>query len=289
LNDGCWWRYANLAEFQAQRSQQQDWFRQCWQFEQDLAQSKSADGSGMQGRCGVCGKAAAFGFAKGSDGSVNFREQLTCSGCGLISRQRVILQLLSQPPVLPLDSQIYLTEQSSLLYNAVRRHWRRALGSEYVVGSLPYRLRWRLRHLVRQHEVLLHQDVTALSFADASKDVVISCDVLEHVADYRSALSEMARVLRPGGRLLLTVPFSESAAHTRVRARIRDDGAIEHLEPPEYHGDPINPGGVLAFYNFGWDLLDEVRAAGFQSAQWVLPWVPEEGLVGALWTLDARR
>ncbi|HEU5102686.1 MAG TPA: class I SAM-dependent methyltransferase [Roseiflexaceae bacterium] len=44
-----------------------------------------------------------------------------------------------------------------------------------------------------------------LPFADASFDLVIAWDVVEHVQDPQLLLAELARVLRPGGRALLTV------------------------------------------------------------------------------------
>ncbi len=58
--------------------------------------------------------------------------------------------------------------------------------------------------------------VMALPFADASFDLVTSFDVLYHraVGDYRDALREFRRVLRPGGRLLLRLP-----AYDRLRGR----------------------------------------------------------------------
>ena len=56
-------------------------------------------------------------------------------------------------------------------------------------------------------EQVQFEDVTRLSFADASRDLVVSFDVLEHVPDYRQALREFARVLAPGGALVLTAPF----------------------------------------------------------------------------------
>lgn len=46
-----------------------------------------------------------------------------------------------------------------------------------------------------------------LPFADDSVDTVFCCSVLEHVEDPRRALSECARVLKPGGRIILSVPF----------------------------------------------------------------------------------
>ena len=47
---------------------------------------------------------------------------------------------------------------------------------------------------------------TALPFADATADMVTALDVIEHIEDDRSAVVEMARILKPGGVLVITVP-----------------------------------------------------------------------------------
>lgn len=49
--------------------------------------------------------------------------------------------------------------------------------------------------------------VDALPFADASFDTVLSTEVWEHVENSLAAARETFRVLRPGGRLVITVPF----------------------------------------------------------------------------------
>jgi SAM-dependent methyltransferase len=53
---------------------------------------------------------------------------------------------------------------------------------------------------------LTQADVEALPFAGGSFDAVMLCDVLEHVPDDQRALDEAARVLRPGGITVLTLP-----------------------------------------------------------------------------------
>lgn len=45
-----------------------------------------------------------------------------------------------------------------------------------------------------------------LPFPDSSFDLILSHEVLEHVADDRQAAAEMARVLKPGGRAVVFVP-----------------------------------------------------------------------------------
>lgn len=54
--------------------------------------------------------------------------------------------------------------------------------------------------------LLLAGDALRLPFADASFDAVICSEVLEHIPDYRSAVMEIARVLKPGGRFCASVP-----------------------------------------------------------------------------------
>jgi SAM-dependent methyltransferase len=49
-------------------------------------------------------------------------------------------------------------------------------------------------------------NVTSLPLADETFDGAVLGEVLEHVEDDRSALAEIARVLRPGGVLALSVP-----------------------------------------------------------------------------------
>jgi len=49
-------------------------------------------------------------------------------------------------------------------------------------------------------------DVCALPFADETFDCVLATDIIEHVDDDAAALRDIRRVLKPGGRVLITVP-----------------------------------------------------------------------------------
>jgi SAM-dependent methyltransferase len=49
-------------------------------------------------------------------------------------------------------------------------------------------------------------DALQLPYADASFDRVIASEILEHIPDDQTAMAELARVLRPGGSMAVTVP-----------------------------------------------------------------------------------
>ena len=52
----------------------------------------------------------------------------------------------------------------------------------------------------------LSADITNLPFADGAFDLVICSEVLEHIPEHHSALTELVRVLKPGGNLVVSVP-----------------------------------------------------------------------------------
>ena len=128
-----------------------------------------------------------------------------------------------------------------------------------------------------------YETLTGLSFEDGAFDWTICMEVLEHVPDYKAALREMARTLRSGGRALLSFPWlgGDNYEHF-VRAEQLPDGSIQHLHPPEYHGDPAKAEGILSFRDFGWRILDELRDAGFTRASAIFVFGPLHGYMTAL-------
>jgi SAM-dependent methyltransferase len=75
------------------------------------------------------------------------------------------------------------------------------------------------------------EDLTRLTCPDASFDLILTSETLEHVPDLNRALAELRRVLTPGGRHLFTVPVLPGVPSTFARALKRSDGTLEHLAP----------------------------------------------------------
>jgi SAM-dependent methyltransferase len=57
-------------------------------------------------------------------------------------------------------------------------------------------------------------DVQGLGDADGTYDIVCSFETIEHVDDPERALAELARVLRPRGRLIISTPNAEETTHS---------------------------------------------------------------------------
>jgi SAM-dependent methyltransferase len=117
------------------------------------------------------------------------------------------------------------------------------------------------------------QDITRLTYPDESLDLIVSSDVLEHVPDVAAAFRESARVLRPGGAHVFTVP---PRAATRRRAVLENGGIVHLVNPPEYHLDPLDKLGVLAYWDYGPDLPDRFPTPGLD----ILVVLGPEGLSG---------
>ena len=94
---------------------------------------------------------------------------------------------------------------------------------------------------------VLRGDATRLPFRDGSFDVIVTSEVLEHIQNDVAALTELSRVLKPGGTFAATVPswFPEK---------------VNWMLSDEYHA-PFVEGGHVRIYS-STELRAKVRAAG---------------------------
>ncbi|MGN6612129.1 MAG: class I SAM-dependent methyltransferase [Angustibacter sp.] len=120
------------------------------------------------------------------------------------------------------------------------------LGADYDAPALE---RARRRH----GGAFARANLVALPLADASIDVVLSLQVVEHIWSPDQLLAEAARVLRPGGLLALTTPnretFSPGLGRREKPANpfhVREFDAAELAELVSRHLEVVDVGGVHA-------------------------------------------
>ena len=190
-------------------------------------------------------------------GDETFRENLIADTSESSARHRTIVCALSTAvfgePGWPLPRiveevnerrwSVYLAERNTPLFRYFAKHVdpARFMFSEYCGEGF------------RSGDVVdgtRHEDLQATSFADASFDLVITSEVLEHVPDALRAEREIVRILRPGGTYCFTVPLDAYAGEDTILAVLLPDGTIRFNGPPVYHGDPFRPEGVLAYRIF---------------------------------------
>jgi SAM-dependent methyltransferase len=102
-------------------------------------------------------------------------------------------------------------------------------------------------------------DMHALPYAEASFDLVVHSDTLEHIADPVLGLAECRRVLRPGGSACFTVPLV-AGRMSRSRAGLA----------PSYHGGPATAAqDYLVHTEFGADAWTYACRAGFTDVRMI--------------------
>src|SRR5215213_5618102 len=87
--------------------------------------------------------------------------------------------------------------------------WVRSQGAEVVGLDLSRVVAFRARKNAVKNghaPALLRADIRELPFPEGSFDVVYTMGTIEHIDEYKDALREIHRVLRPGGRAIIGVP-----------------------------------------------------------------------------------
>ena len=120
-------------------------------------------------------------------------ESATCPQCGSIARDRFLLWCFTQRAGKMRGARVIETSPR--------------LGGEYRA----YMQRW-FSYRTSDFDLSAHRgdiqiDLQQIDLPDAAVDVVLTPHVLEHVPDTGKALSELFRVIAPGGRMYLQVPL----------------------------------------------------------------------------------
>lgn len=180
------------------------------------------------------------------------REHYRCLNCGSLPRERALMRVLAER--FPGWRDLVVHESSPVDRGAsarLRRECARYVPSQFFPGVAVGQLVNGVRC----------EDLEALTFPDASVDLHVTQDVMEHVFDPHRVFREIARTLRPGGAHVFTVPLVRRAQPSRARARRAPTGSVEHLLPAEHHGNPVDASGSLVVTDWGYDICARIHAA----------------------------
>ncbi|MCR5274867.1 MAG: glycosyltransferase [Clostridiales bacterium] len=136
----------------------------------------------------------------------NVRQDLTCPACGSLPRHRILAMWG--------ERHMGLLIGKDILYFAPERgmtKWMDDHGISYTTADLM------------DEDADLSIDIQKTGLPENSFDVIICNHVLEHVGDYRTALQEMKRILRPGGVFILSFPMSEEVEYVDEDASVKTD------------------------------------------------------------------
>jgi len=171
-----------------------------------------------------------------------YRKNARCPNCGSLDRERHIHLYLKN------KAKVYDDARMRLLHFAPEENLKEALttcsGIDYVSVDL-------LRN------AMTRMDIANLGFMDRTFDAIICSHVLEHVPDDRRALSELFRVLKPGGWAVIQVPISFA-----LEVTYEDPTIIKPVERHRAFGQRDH----LRIY--GKDYLNRLRDAGFDVDVW---------------------
>ncbi len=129
----------------------------------------------------------------------------------------------------------------------------RIVQTDYAEGAEPGEIVCGVRH----------EDAQRMTFDDGMFSVVIDSETLEHVPDLEQALREIARVLKPGGLHVFTVPMKPGTERTESRITRDASGELTDRILPRLH----HPGGSWGWEvhtEFGADFDSKLQAMGWQ-------------------------
>ena len=189
---------------------------------------------------------------------IELREGLRCGECGSVSRYRYLARVVME------EFGAFELGYHSLADYAGSTHFRQLRIAEVngcgpLHGFLSLNPDLAYSEYGSEDPAIPSEDLTQLTYADGEFDLVLTTDTLEHVPDLRAALSEIERILKPGGRHVFTVPVIWDGRKTRQRAKLEGE-RIVHLHPPSYHGVwEEKLADRLVYHEFGNDALEYLQ------------------------------
>ncbi|OVE54421.1 class I SAM-dependent methyltransferase [Chryseobacterium mucoviscidosis] len=166
---------------------------------------------GKNHQCNVC-ETQLKSFAKLNNGD------LICPVCGSISRTRRLYKLLNEEFIVP-DIAILDFSPFRILY----RKWKKKTNIQYFATDFGNDFIADYRY-----------DITNIDCKDETFDLIICYHILEHIVDDKKAMSELYRVLKKNGTVLIQTPFKEGEIYedyyiVTEKERLKHFGQEDHV------------------------------------------------------------
>jgi len=157
-----------------------------------------------------------------------------CPKCGSLERHRLAYYVASHCVSLDYSRVLHVAPEKEL------SKWLRSQSADYLSIDL-------------YAPAMAKMDITRLELDDSSQSLIWMSHVLEHIVDDRKAISEIHRVLRPGGKAFIQVPVWRLETH--------ED--FSKTTPEERNREFYQPDHVRLY---GLDIVKRFEASGFTSS-----------------------
>lgn len=183
------------------------------------------------------------------------RDEYKCEKCKTIPRQRALISVLNQSFPKWKDLVIHESSPGGRSSDHIAKYCRQYTASQFYPDQ-PFGT---------TVGAFTNQDLSRMTFESNHFDLLVSQDVFEHVINPEPAFSEIARVLKPGGAHIFTMPWYPELKSTRIRAEEKNNEVV-HLEEPMYHGNPVSHDGSLVTRDWGRDFTDIIfKSSGLST------------------------
>ena len=209
--------------------------------------------------CAVCEQVTQMRTVVNPNAWTDMRGAFQCASCGLNNRDRLFVKSVKSLECAT-DVRALIFERFSPLYAALRKLIPSLEGVEFGGDGLESGT-----EATSRHGKFIHQNMCDMSYPNDHFELIMHSDVLEHIPNPQKAMMEIHRTLAPSGICLFSTPIYTGVNEHREIAKLID-GEVKFVEQEVYHGDPLTGRGIAVFYEFGFDLLEELRDIGFKAA-----------------------
>lgn len=169
------------------------------------------------------------------------RENACCPTCRSLERHRHLWLFLKE------NKPHFFTQKATLL------HWAPENCFIPQLKQLP-RLTYIQADINRPHNPdICKLDITNIELPDSSIDMTVCSHVLEHIEDDHKAMTELYRILKPGGYAVILVPIYRNLLHTYEDFTILDpEERLIHFDQSDH------------VRKYALDIVERLEKAGFR-------------------------